>query len=101
MRQMLAPILFDGDDPDAAEQQRTSVVAKARPSPSARRKAATKRTEDDLPVHGFRSLLADLATLTRNRMATGAGKSITFTAYATPTPVQQRALDLLSVRHIM
>ncbi|MCH8843812.1 MAG: transposase [SAR324 cluster bacterium] len=101
MRRALAPILFDDDDPATAEQQRTSAVAKARPSPSARRKAASKRTEDDLPVHSFRSLLADLATLTRNRIATGADKSITFTAYATPTPVQQRAFDLLSVRHIM
>jgi hypothetical protein len=44
MRQKLAPLLFDDHDRAAAEAQRTSPVAKAEPSPVARRKAASKRT---------------------------------------------------------
>jgi hypothetical protein len=70
MRQALKSILFDDDhDRAAAEAARTSIVAKAERSDAANRKAATKRTHDDLPVHSFRSLLADLATITRNTMA--------------------------------
>ena len=63
MRKALAPILFDDDDPAAAA--RSSPVQPARRS---RAKAAGKRTSDGLPVHSFRTLLADLATLTRNRV---------------------------------
>ncbi len=60
MRQALAPLLSDDHDRAAGEALRPSPVAKAKPSPAARRKAATKRTDDGLPVHSFRSLLADL-----------------------------------------
>ena len=68
MRHALAPLLFDDDDPAAAEQQRPSVVAAARRSPAALAKAGCKQTDDDLPVHSFRTLLTDLGTLTANTM---------------------------------
>jgi len=71
MRQAFAPMLFDDHDPAAGEALRASPVAKAQPSPAAKRKAKTKRTDDGLPVHSFRSLLADLATLTRNTVRFG------------------------------
>jgi hypothetical protein len=58
----LAPILFDDHDRAAGEALRSSQVAKAEPSPAAKRKAKKKRTDDSLPVHSFRTLLADLAT---------------------------------------
>ena len=61
MRQRLAPMLFDDTDKDAAEALRASVVAQAQRSPTAVTKQ-TGLTEDGLPVHSFRSLLADLAT---------------------------------------
>jgi hypothetical protein len=51
MRQLLAPMLFDDHDRAAGEALRTSPVAKAQPSPAAKRKAKTKRTDDGLPVH--------------------------------------------------
>ena len=68
MRRALAPLLFDDDDPAAAEAARASPVAPARRSKAARAKAGRKRTPDGLPVHSFQSLLRDLATLTRNRV---------------------------------
>ena len=95
LRQALAPLLFDDHDRAAAEAQRASPVAKARPSPAARRKATTKRTPDGLPAHSFRTLLQDLATLTRNTVRFGRGT--TTELLATPTPLQQRAFDLLSL----
>ena len=64
MRQALKSILFDDHDRAAAEAVRTSIVAKAERSDAADREAATKRTYDNLPAHSFRSLLADLATIT-------------------------------------
>ena len=96
MRQALAPILFDDHDRAAGEALRASPVAKARPSPAAKRKAKTKRTDDGLPVHSFRTLLADLATLTRNTVR--CSKAPAMTLLASPTHIQQRAFDLLAVK---
>jgi hypothetical protein len=96
LRQALAPMLFDDHDRAAGEALRASPVAKAEPSPAARRKAKTKQTEDGLPVHSFRSLLADLATLTRNTVRFG--RAATFPVLATPTEIQRRALELLGVQ---
>ena len=96
MRQALAPILFDDHDRPAAEAQRASPVANAKPSPAAKRKAATRLTDDRLHVQSFRSLLRDLATLTRNTVRLPRGN--TFQILANPTPVQRRALELLHVK---
>ena len=96
LRQALAPLLFDDHDRQAAEARRPSPVAKAEPSPAAQRKAKTQRTDDGLAVHSFRSLLADLATLTRNTVRFGRGT--TTELLATPTPLQQRVLELLAVK---
>ena len=96
MRQALVPLLFDDHDPAAAEQQRPSVVAAARRSPAALAKAGRKRTDDELPVHSFRTLLADLGTLTANTMHVAEGGA-TFTLQTQPTPVQQRCFELLGV----
>ena len=92
MRQTLAPILFDDHDRATAEAQRRSPVSKARVSPAAKRKAATKRTDAGHPVHSFRTLLTDLATVTRNTVRFG--KDLCATILATPTPFQQHVFDL-------
>ena len=96
MRQALAPMLFDDHDRVAGEALRSSPVAKAQPSPAARRKAKTKRTDDGLPVHSFRTMLADLATLTRNTARLASAQ--TMTILTTPTQIQQRAFDLLGLK---
>ena len=96
MRRDLAPLLFDDHDPAAAAQNRTSAVAPARRSPAALAKAGRKRTEDDLPVHSFRTLLADLGTLAANTMQV-AGAEGAFTLQTQPTPLQQRCFELLGV----
>jgi hypothetical protein len=97
MRQRLAPMLYDDTDKEAAEELRASVVAKAERSPAAVAKQTTGRTEDGLPVHSFRSLLADLATLTRNTLVTAIDPEHSFTLTARPTPLQQKAHDLLGL----
>jgi len=97
MRQALKPLLFDDEDKAAAEALRPSIVAPAQRSPRAKAKAATKRTEDGLPVHSFQTLLADLATLTTNQVRPLGADGATLDILATPTPLQQRAFELLGV----
>ncbi len=97
MRSALAPILFDDDDKQAAEARRGSIVQPAKRSAKAQNKASSKRTEDGLPVHSFRTLIKDLATLTRNTVSTELNPDATFEILAQPTAVQQRAFDLLGL----
>jgi hypothetical protein len=96
MRQALAPMLFEDHDRAAGEALRSSPVAKAEPSPAAERKAKKKRTNDGHPVHSFRTLLADLATLTRNIVRFG--NTPETAVLASPTEIQQRVFDLLGVK---
>ena len=97
MRQRLAPMLYDDTDKEAAEALRASVVAKAERSQDAIDKQTTGRAEGGLPVHSFRTLLADLATLTRNTLVTAIDPEGAFTVTARPTALQQKALDLLGL----
>jgi transposase len=97
MRQAWAALLFDDDDKPTGEARRTSVVARAQRSPRAARKAATQKTEHEQPVHSFQTLLADLATLAKNRVRFAGSDAATMTIYTQPTPLQQRALALLQV----
>jgi hypothetical protein len=96
MRRSLAPMLFDEHDP-AGRARRASPVAKARPSPAARRKAATKQTDpaqgEPLPLHSFRTLLCDLATMTRNTVRLGRDRIDVL--LAAPIKLQRRAFELL------
>jgi hypothetical protein len=96
MKRDLAPMLFKDDDPATAAAQRSSPVAKAKVSPAARRKALLKRTEDGQPVHSFRTLLQDLANLTRNNVRFGDARPTII--LARPTPTQTRAFNLLGLK---
>ena len=97
LRAKLAPMLYDDDDKEAAEALRESPVAKAQRSPSALAKSATGRAADGVPVHSFQSLLADLATLARNTIVTAIAPDRPFTVLTRPTPIQQKAFDLLAI----
>ena len=97
MRQRLASMLFDDTDKQAADALRTSVVAQAQRSPAAVTKQTTGLTPDRLPVHSFRSLLADLATLARNTVTTAITPNYPITVLTRPTSIQQKAFALLGV----
>jgi transposase len=98
MRRKLAPLLFEDHDKQQAQARRKSVVQPAQRSESADKKAATKHTEQGLPVQSFHSLLAHLSTLTLNQIQTPAAAVPTFYKLTTPTPVQKKAFLLLGVR---
>jgi len=99
MRRVLASLLLDDHDKPAGEAERESVVRKAKRSPAARAKAASKPTDDGFVVHSFKDLIAQLGTTLRNRLRRpdAAAPGVTFTMTATPTPYQRRALELLGV----
>jgi hypothetical protein len=68
-------------------------VAKAVRSPAAQQKAQTKRTDTGQPAHSYRTLLAELATQTRNTTRLH-GSASTFEKLTQPTALQAEALEL-------
>ena len=97
MRSRLAPILFDDHDRPAAAAERQSIVAPAQRSPATIRKVTTRRTDDGLPVHSFRSLISDLATLCLNKVSLPSNPKYRFELPTKPTSLQARAFELLGV----
>ncbi len=97
MRRALKSMLFDDHDKAAGEKLRASIVAPARRSPAAQQKARTKQTQAGEPVHSFRTLLTDLATITKNRVQPRTPGVPAFDLVTKPTPLQQTALKLLGV----
>ena len=96
LRQRLAPLLFD--DHDVAAAERESVVAPAQPSPAALQKARSKRTDSNQPVHSMRTLLDDLATITKNQVLPKLPGSEPFEVITRPTELQSTVFRLLGVR---
>ncbi len=97
MRRSLAPLLFD-DEERWAVDSRSSPVEPAQSSQGARAKAGHKRTGDGLVVHSFRTLLGDLATLTRNRVQPAAEGAEAADVLSSPTALQAEVFRLLDVR---
>lgn len=94
MQQALAPLLFVDETPPA----RPDPVAPAPRSETAQRKDRTQRTADGFPVHSFRTLLASLGTLVKNRVILrGGDQRAAFDLLTQPTPLQQRAFHLLGL----
>jgi hypothetical protein len=89
LRQAWAPLLFKDEQPPTQPDP----VAKARRSHSAQQKAQTKSTATGERCHSYKSLLAELATLTRNTIRLPRTNA-TFDKLAQPTPLQAHALDL-------
>jgi hypothetical protein len=97
MRRKLAAMLYEDDDRAGAQALREGVVLPAQRSPAALAKETRGITADGLPVHSFRSLLADLATLTCNTVEIPLEGGRELTIYARPTAVQQKAFALLGI----
>jgi len=90
LRQAWTPLIFK----DEAPPTQPDPVAKATRSPSAQRKAQTKRTATGEAAHSYKSLLAELATLTRNTIRP-ASANATFDKLTEPTALQAHALQLV------
>ena len=95
MRQRLRPLLFD--DEEGSQASRQSVVAPARKSKGAQAKASSQYNSEGDPVQSFASLLADLATITRNTVEPRLPGAEPFEVTTRPTPLQSKAFQLLGV----
>jgi hypothetical protein len=83
-------------DEDLAAKRVRDPVAPAKRSEAALKKVATRTQPDGSPVHSFRTLMDELATIVRNTCVTrGAKSSTSFQLSTTPNATQQRALQLL------
>ncbi|MCA1679809.1 MAG: IS1634 family transposase [Actinobacteria bacterium] len=89
LRAAWAPLIFKDEQPPLAPDP----VAKAARSPAAQRKAQTKRTNAGERCHSYPSLIAELATLTRNTIRLP-GVAATLDKPTEPTPLQAHALEL-------
>jgi hypothetical protein len=93
LRQAWAELLFGDHNPAA----NTDPVAKATRSPSAIRKAGTRRTPNSYPCHTLTSLLEELENRTRNTIQVN-GTDATFDQLSEPTQLQAHALELINER---
>lgn len=95
MRRSLAPVLFE-DEAVIEDRATRDPVAKPEPSKSVMAKKNHHKTPDGLPVHSFNTLLVELSTqaLVTYRLKDYAAA---FDQLTTPSPLQQRAFDLLGV----
>lgn len=95
MRHALAPLLFD-DQQLQHERATRDPVAPAQPSASAQRKKIKRVSPEGYPIHSFETLLAELATLCRHRSRIKSDPNrVAFEHLTEPTPLQQRAFQLL------
>jgi len=95
LRQAWRELLFA--DEDQAAKLTRDPVAPAQRSPAALRKISCRRLDNGATVHSFATLLAELASITRNTCRTPSAdpKAPSFQVSTTPSPAQQRAFDLV------
>lgn len=88
LKKALAALTFTDED----KQPPADPVKPAERSASGKNKDAAKKTPDGLPLYRYRDLLEHLSTLTRQVIDFNGQK---FEKITVPTPVQQRAFELL------
>lgn len=95
LRQVLAPLLFD-DETLASDRKQRDPVAPAKPSTAAKSKKVARVTENGLPIHSFKTLMAEMGTRCRHRCRVKSDPQCPpIFQYTDPTPFQTRALELI------
>jgi hypothetical protein len=98
MRKALAPLLFDEEKVVEDGQSLIDKVTDSKGSKKSRAKRGSKKTDKKCPIHSFQTLMDDLATIAKNRIeSTCTQGHLSFEKITEPTPLQQKALDLLSI----
>ena len=95
LRRAWAPLLFEDED-RREERKRRDPILPAEPSASAEAKKRSRQTVDGLPVHSFRTLLAELASRARvTDEIQAAEATLTCKQLPEPTALQARAYELI------
>lgn len=97
MANSLAAMLFKDDDQEGTKALQDSPVSPAKRSYGAIVKARSKHTLSRDKVRSFQSLIDDLATVVANRITPKDTDLDSFVVITKPTPIQQRAFELLQV----
>jgi transposase len=97
MRNALAPLIFNDEQVQNDRKTRDPVLP-AQPSESAKNKKRQRLTSEGFEIHSFETLIENLATRCRNtcRLKTDTAAP-TFYKHTNPTPLQQRAFELLGI----
>ncbi len=94
LREAWRELLFADGDP--AAQATRDPVAPAERSEGAKAKVARRHHADGTPLHSFRTLLTELATIVRNTCRTSTQtESPTFSVTTQPHPLQAHAMGLI------
>jgi hypothetical protein len=93
MERAWVPLLFRDEEPP----ELPGPVAPAQRSAAALRKAHTGRLPDGTPVHSFRTLLTELATITRNTVVPAGAPEAAAFEHLDHTALQARAFALLGL----
>ena len=95
LRSALAPLLFQDEELDQLRQTRDPVEP-AKPSASAQRKKARRKTRDGLTVHSLPTLIAHLGAQGRHQCCVkNDPDGPTFVQITEPDDLQKRAFDLI------
>lgn len=97
MRKALSPLLFEEENLQQQRKARDPVLP-AQPSTDVKKKKRTRLTSEGFRVHSFRTLLAELSTLCRNRCRFKHDPSgSVFYQLTEPNPWQKKAFQLLGL----
>ena len=91
LRQAWAPLCFTDEHPPVPADP----VAPATRSAAATAKASQHQLDDGTPAHSFHTLLAHLATLTRDDIVFADPAGVHIQKLTSPTPTQRRAFQLI------
>ena len=97
LRGALAPLLFTDEHKEEANRSRNTPVGKAEVSDRAKKKHRTKKTEAGLPVHSFKTLLEDLASLGMHQVSMSESTKHVLTTFTEATAIQKKAFELIDV----
>lgn len=95
LRQDLAPLLYQDEDKDLSESERTSPVAKAIRSKSAKTKDASNQNSEGFAVQSFGALLDTLGTLCKNEVVFKSNPNHVVTMLTRPNALQNEAFRLV------
>ena len=84
-------------DEDQEAKASRDPVAPAKRSAAAKQKVLTRQLDDGTPVHSFRTLMEELATVVANtcRVPGSTSDTANFTIVTTPNDLQHRARELI------
>jgi transposase len=97
MEQLLKPVFFADEELQTQKENRPTAVEPTKRSAGAKKKAATKKADDEQPIHNFATLFSNLATITKNTCQPCVPGAPTFQKLTQLTSIQKKVFKLLNL----